>query len=70
MDDTHTRRYFLRADSVFLCRALKYLAARSSRRSKSFEAVRDFPRMVRPDAERPDALLGGMASSERWGAYS
>jgi hypothetical protein len=31
--------------------------------------VRDFPRMVRPDAERPDALLGSMASSERWVAY-
>jgi len=66
MDDTHTRLYFLRADSVFRSRALKYLAARSSRRSKSFEVVRDFLRVVRPDAERPGALLGGMASSERW----
>jgi hypothetical protein len=28
--------------------------------------VRDFLRVVRPDAERPGALLGGMASSERW----
>jgi hypothetical protein len=70
MNDTRARLHFLRADSIFRSLPLKYLAARSSRRSKSFEVVRDFLRVVRPDAERPDALLGGMASSERWGAYS